>query len=126
MENTVDTTNQNVMQQPGGQMPLPNATAVLVLGIISIPTCICYGFVGLIIGIIGLALASKAKKLYEESPEKYAIQSYNNMKAGKVCALIGTILSALVLIYYIIILIFVGATIGSVFEAMPWDNLNNF
>ena len=44
------------------KQPLPNATAVLVLGIISIVGCFCYGIVGLICGIIALILASKAKK----------------------------------------------------------------
>ena len=31
---------------------LPNGTAVLVLGILSIITCCCYGFIGLILGIM--------------------------------------------------------------------------
>ena len=31
---------------------LPNATAVLVLGIASILTCCCYGIIGLILGIV--------------------------------------------------------------------------
>ncbi|MBS1563194.1 MAG: hypothetical protein JST39_02345, partial [Bacteroidetes bacterium] len=40
----------NYQQQfsPNPQMPLPNATPVLVLGIISIVGCFCYGIVGLI------------------------------------------------------------------------------
>lgn len=32
---------------------LPNATAVLVLGILSLVFCWCYGFVGLVLGILG-------------------------------------------------------------------------
>ena len=40
---------------------LPNATAVLVLGILSIVTCCCYGVVGLILGIIALVLAKKER-----------------------------------------------------------------
>ena len=38
---------------------LPNGTAVLVLGILSIVTCCCYGFIGLTFGIIAVVLANK-------------------------------------------------------------------
>ena len=38
--------------QPFGQQQLPNSTAVLVLGIISIVGCFCYGILGLILGLI--------------------------------------------------------------------------
>ncbi len=37
---------------------LPNATAVLVLGILSLVFCWCYGFVGLVLGILAVAIAS--------------------------------------------------------------------
>jgi len=124
MENTPNTTDQNVVQQSGGQIPLPNATAVLVLGIISIPTCFCYGIIGLIVGIIALALSSRAKKLYEESPNLYNEISFKNMKAGRICAIIGVILSSLWFIYYIILLVFFGAAIGGLFESFPWESMN--
>ena len=124
MENSIDNTNQNVMQQSGGQLPIPNSTAILVLGIISIPTCICYGIIGIVIGIIALALAGKAKKIYMESPEQYTLQSFNNMKAGKICAIIGTILSSLWLVYYIFLIAIIGGSIGGIFESMPWDSLD--
>ena len=48
---------------------LPNATAVLVLGICSIVFS-CF-FVGAILGIIGLVLGAKAKKVYKASPNLY-------------------------------------------------------
>ena len=38
---------------------LPNATTVLVMGIISILGCCCYGIIGIVCGIIGLVLAKK-------------------------------------------------------------------
>ena len=41
---------------------LPNATAVLVLGILSLVFCWCYGFVGLILGILAVAIASAPRK----------------------------------------------------------------
>ena len=80
--------------------PLPNATAVLVLGIISIPVCCCYG-ASIVLAIIALVLASSAQKLFAASPEAYTESSYKNMKAGKICAIIGLVLGAIYLIYII-------------------------
>lgn len=105
----------------GGQAPVPNASAVLVLGIISIPTCICYGIVGLILGIIALVLSSKAMQLYKASPESYSLSSYKNLNAGRICAIIGTILSGLYFLFIIVYFLFVGAAVFSgmgVFEEM--------
>ena len=84
------------------QQPLPNATAVLVLGILSIVMC----FVGVILGIIAVVLANKDLKLYNASPEVYSPGSYNNLKAGRICAIIGLILNALLVAFYAVILIF--------------------
>lgn len=41
----------------GAKKDLPNATVVLVLGILSLIFCWCYGFFGLILGIIAVVLA---------------------------------------------------------------------
>ena len=79
---------------------VPNATAVLVLGIISIVGCIGYGVPGLICGIIALALHKKDKRLYLSNPEKYD-NSFKTSRAGFVCAMIGTILSGLFLLFII-------------------------
>lgn len=118
MENTTITTNQ---PYSSGNIPaLPNATAVLVLGIISIATCWCYGIPGIICGIIALVMGGKAKVLYNANPGKYSESSFKNMKAGHVCAIIGTVLSALYLVFIIIYLLVVGAAISS----MPWDMYN--
>lgn len=85
---------------------LPNGTAVLVLGIMSIVTCCCYGFVGLILGVIAVVLANKDLKLYQESPELYL--NYKNLSIGKVLGIIGIVLSSLFLIVVIYAEIFVG------------------
>lgn len=110
---------QNPMGGGMGQVNLPNATAVLVLGIISIATCWCYAIPGLACGIIALILGGKAMKMYNENPQMYTQKSYNNTKAGRICAIIGTILSGLYLVYVIVILAFYGAMISS----MPWDRM---
>lgn len=78
------------------QQKLPNATLILVFGILSIVTCCCYGVIGLIFGVIALVLANKAIKLYAANPEIY--EGINNVKTGRILAIIGIILSALYLI----------------------------
>ena len=87
---------------------LPNATAVLVLGILSIVTCWLYGVVGLILGIIAIVLSKKDKEMYDTNPAAYEA-SYKNSKAGKICGIIGLCLSALFLLYFIVIIGFVAS-----------------
>jgi M penetrans paralogue family 26 len=114
--------NQQFNQQFGqsaGQQQLPNSTAVLVLGIISIVGCFCYGIIGLILGIIALVLAGKAKKLYDQNPAMYSEASLKNMKAGKICAIVGLCLSACYFVFFIVYI----AIIGTVLSGMPWDML---
>jgi len=79
------------------QQKLPNSTLILVFGILSILTCCCYGIIGLILGIVTIILAGKATKLYAENPELYT--GIQNVKTGKILAIIGIILSALYLLF---------------------------
>ena len=85
---------------------LPNSTLILVFGIISIVTCCCYGVIGLIFGIIAIVLAGKAKKVYLENPENYS--GYNNVKTGRLLAIIGVLLNVIYFIY----IIFMFSTVG--------------
>lgn len=85
---------------------LPNGTAVLVLGILSILTCCCYGFIGLTLGIVALVLAKKDLKLYQESPELYL--NYQNLNIGKILAIIGVVLSSIYFLLNIYLYVFVG------------------
>ncbi|WP_396190803.1 CCC motif membrane protein [Flavobacterium sp.] len=78
---------------------LPNATAVLVLGIISIITCCCYGILGLILAIVALVLANKDMALYRQSPEKFS--NYSNLNVGRILAIIGLVINILSLVYFI-------------------------
>lgn len=111
--------NQTVQnQQPLGQVTLPNSVAILVLGIVSIALCWCYGIIGIACGVIALVLAGKAKALYTENPEAYTESSYKNMNAGRICAIIGTILSALYIVYFIVVILIYGAALTQ----MPWSS----
>jgi uncharacterized BrkB/YihY/UPF0761 family membrane protein len=59
-------------------------------------------------------MASSASKLYNEDPAHYTESSYKNMNAGKICAIIGLILSILFLVYMIWMISFIG-----------WEALSN-
>lgn len=87
---------------------LPNATASLVLGIISIVGAFCYGVVGVICGIIGLVLANKDRKMYQANPELYTASSNSTSNSGRVCSIIGLIIGGIFLLFIIIAFIFFG------------------
>jgi len=97
----------------GGQEFLPNSTGVLVIGILSIVTCFCYGLPGIILAVIALIMGNQAKKLVAANPDRYSITSVKNMKAGYVCAIIGIVLSVLTLLFMIIYFIFIGTMISN-------------
>lgn len=121
--NEIQSINQNY-SNPVMQLPLPNSTGVLVMGIISIALCWCYGIVGITLGIISIVLANKSKKLYKAEPEKYTLGSYKNLQAGYICAIIGLSLSALYLVFIIIYFLIVGAALSTAFSTFPWDSVN--
>ncbi len=85
---------------------LPNATAVLVLGICSIVFS-CF-FVGLILGIIGITMSSKGRQLYKASPSAY--EGYGQLNAGFIMSIIGTCLGGLYVVYWIIVVAIIGSS----------------
>ncbi len=85
---------------------LPNSTLILVFGILSILGCCCYGILGLIFAIVAIIMAKKATAVYNENPELYS--GFQNVKTGKILAIIGLILSIIYLVY----VIFIFATVG--------------
>jgi MFS superfamily sulfate permease-like transporter len=94
------------------QQKLPNATAVLILGIVSIVGCCCYSIPGLIAGIIALVLAKKDGELYKQNPTMYS--NYGQLNAGKIMAIIGIILSILYAVY-----------IGVLIATVGWDAMKD-
>jgi hypothetical protein len=121
MQNENQTFQNQPPAQPQGQVPmqvnLPNATAVLVLGILSIVVCWCWGIVGAIMAVIALVLAGKDISLYNANPSQYTAASFKNVKTGKICAIIGLILSGLYLIFVLIYVFIIGAAITT----LPWE-----
>lgn len=85
---------------------LPNATAVLVLGILSIVVCF-------ITGIIALVMAKKELALYNANPGMYTPASLSNIKTGRICAIIGIVLQGVAVLVYIIIFVVALGAIGA-------------
>jgi hypothetical protein len=85
---------------------LPNATAVLVLGILSIVTCCCYGLFGMILAIVGLYLTHKDLIVYSGSPDKFI--NFSQLNTGKILCIIGIVLNAITLLYFIWIIKMIG------------------
>lgn len=100
--------NQFGQQTFSEPQKLPNATAVLILGIFSIVGCGCFGGTGLISSIIALVLAQKDMRLYHANPQAYTTSSYSNLNSGRICAIIGLVISAVYTIFIIVMIIKVG------------------
>ncbi|MBN2174802.1 MAG: hypothetical protein JW731_11770 [Bacteroidales bacterium] len=117
MENTTSESSQPTTQV---QIPLPNSSTVLILGIISIVLCWCHGIFGLIIAIIALVLANRDMSLYAQNPERYTPSSYSNLKTGRTIAIIGLVLAAVFMFMLVIGLLFLGLN----FAMFPWEMFN--
>lgn len=81
---------------------LPNANTVVVLGVLSILTCCCYGIPGLIMGVIALYLASKDVIAYRENPSNF--HNFSVLNFGRILSIIGVALNVLYLILTIWVL----------------------
>jgi hypothetical protein len=84
---------------------LPNATIVLILGILSIPACCLYG-VGLILGIVAIVIGKKDFAAYKLNPDGY--EGYGTLKTGRILAIIGIVLNVLFLAMIIFVIAFFG------------------
>jgi hypothetical protein len=104
------------------QIPLPNASTILTLGIVSVVLCWCHGIVGLVLAIVALVLASKDMALYNSNPAAYTPHSYGNVKSGRNIAIIGLVLAGVFLFFLIIALLFLGLN----FALFPWEFLKEF
>lgn len=92
------------------KQPLPNSSAVLVLGILSlIPFCSPFN---LILGIIGLVISKEGKLLYFQNPDKYT--GYGNLNAGRIMCIIGIVIGSIAVMTVIFWIAVGSAILGSV------------
>jgi uncharacterized membrane protein YidH (DUF202 family) len=79
---------------------LPNANAVLILGILSIISC-CFCGIGMLFSVVALALAYSDMKRYNEAPDKYT--NYPNLNIGRILAIIGILPNLFCIAYFMYI-----------------------
>jgi hypothetical protein len=91
------------------KQPLPNSSATLVLGILSIVLGCGIGF---ILGIIGLVISKEAKILYLQNPDKYT--GYSNLNAGRILCIIGIVMGSVAILVLLTILSIGGAILSSI------------
>lgn len=82
---------------------LPEASTVLVLGILSLIFTFSCGIIGLILGIIAVAMASSQRKMYINTPGEYTESSYNNVNSGRVCGIISICIATIVTVFTVLI-----------------------
>jgi hypothetical protein len=85
-----------------------NGIAALVLGILSILTCICYGVIGLPLGIIAFFLGRGAEREFRNNQDIYI--SAGNATAGKILGIIGIVLNIIMILMIV-----------WVFNEIGWD-----
>ena len=110
------------------RVAVPNSQGVLILGIFSLVTTVCcggIGFVGLILGIVAVAMSAKAIQSYEQNPNAYLEGSFKNINAGRICGIIGICLNGLIILAGIIYLLIVGASLATVLSGLPWEDIIN-
>ncbi|MEM7037338.1 MAG: CCC motif membrane protein [Bacteroidota bacterium] len=87
---------------------VPDATAILILGIVSILGGFCYGVVGIIVAVIAPVMANKSETKYNLDPERYTVNSHSNLRAGKICAIIGLVLSIILTVFFVVMVMSVS------------------
>ena len=92
---------------------LPNANTVLILGIASILLCWWHfiSVIGIALALTALILANKETRLYYQNPGIYSESSLNNVKTGRICALIGLIISLIIFAFVVLLAIGLIATL---------------
>jgi hypothetical protein len=85
---------------------LPNSRLILILGVLSILFCWWHfiSIAGTILGIIALLLANRETKLYHTHPARHTSGSLNNVRTGRICALIGITISVIVFTFVMLLI----------------------
>jgi len=100
----------NIFSQPP-QQNLPNAKSVLILGILSIVFSIWYfSLIGVIMSIVALVLSGKDMAQYVSNSDKYTLSSFNNLKAGRICAFIGLTVATIFFVFILLLIFGILAT----------------
>jgi len=95
--------NQNYSNQNESfsKLTLSGTGIVLTLGILSL---VLAGIIGMVLGIIAVSKGNGIILLVESNPGKYNESNLGQAKAGKICGIIGIVLSSLIIFYYILLI----------------------
>lgn len=100
------------------QQPLPGASTVLTMGILSIVgALVCCGPFAIVFSIIGLSKAKSASRLYQEQPEVYS--GYESVTTGRILSYVGLGLSLIMLVLFILYF-------GVIIAMITSGNFDNF
>ncbi|GET27851.1 hypothetical protein SD074_00530 [Prolixibacter sp. SD074] len=117
-ENT-QTENTNQTGAPTSfQHEIPNASVILILGIIALIIAFFNSLVGIVAGVAALVIARNAEHLYHQTPRLYTLSSYSNIRSGRTCAIIGIVIA-------ILKIILIGTILGLLGAFIPWDQITH-
>jgi hypothetical protein len=98
---------------------LPADPIALILGIVSLVVgfagCCCYGifaFVPILLSIVGLIMANKSLKEFDQNQQVFSPQSRNNVVIAKALNIISIVINSIIFISVIIVFIFYGTLLS--------------
>ncbi|WP_282030356.1 CCC motif membrane protein [Winogradskyella eximia] len=103
--------NQNKL--PADPLALILGVLALVIGLVG---CCCYGvtaIVPLTMAIIGLVVANKSIREFDENPEAFDSQSRNNVNTAKIINIIAIVLNGFIFLAALAAFVFYGTLISS-------------
>jgi hypothetical protein len=105
---------QNYPQQGAEQKEqtmLPHSIAVLVCGILGIQCSFIYGIPGLAFSIVALILGNKSGNYLFQFPGMFTEGSIKMYRSGRTCAIIGLILSIVMIFVFIFLFYYLFTTV---------------
>lgn len=98
---------------------LPGDPIALILGIVSLVVgfagCCCYGifaFVPILLSIVGLIMANKSLKEFDQNQQVFSPQSRNNVVIAKTLNIVSIVINSIIFISVIIVFIFYGTLLS--------------
>ena len=95
---------------------LPADPNALILGIVSLVIgfagCCCYGvfaFIPILLSVLGLVMANKSLKVFDQNPQTYTPQSRNNVVIAKTLNIISIVINGIIFLMFITLFIIFGS-----------------
>lgn len=102
------------------QSKLPADPTALILGIVALVIgfagCCCYGLfaiIPLILSIVGLIMANKSLKEFDQNPNIFSHQSRSNVSIGRILNIIAIIFNGILVLVVIVFFIIYGTLLST-------------